>query len=64
MATTIRKTAKKSLQKKGVVASKVFRDYSNDPFFEKKAKEMETLIKKHGLPPIPKGQSSKNSIAR
>ncbi len=59
MATTIKKTEKKFKPKKGVLASKVFRDYSNDPFFEKKAKEMEMLIKIHGLPPIPKRQSSR-----
>ena len=51
MATTIKKKTKSTTpSSKAIVVSKKVRDYSNDPFFEKKAKEMESIIKKHGLP--------------
>jgi hypothetical protein len=50
MATTIKKTVKRITPQKGIVVSKKVKDYHNDPYFEKKAKEMEALIKEYGLP--------------
>jgi hypothetical protein len=51
MATATKKTAKKvASSKKAVVVNKKVKDYGNDPFFVKKAKAMEAVLKKHGLP--------------
>jgi hypothetical protein len=50
MTTTItKKTKSTSNKKKSIVNSKV-KDYSNDPFFVKKAKNAEAFLMKHGLP--------------
>lgn len=51
MATTVKKTERKGASsKKSIVVSKKVMDYGNDPFFGKKAKEMEAVLKKYGLP--------------
>ena len=50
-ATAVKKTRKAANKRKGVVVSKKVKDYSNDPFFVKKAKAAESFLKKHGLPP-------------
>ena len=48
MATAVKKLSKKAGSKKPVmVVSKKVRDYSKDPFFVKKAKAIETLLKRH-----------------
>jgi|GEM_PF-5021470 len=50
MAITVKKIRKKVGSKKAVIVSKKVKDHSKDPFFVKKAKAMETLLKKHGMP--------------
>jgi hypothetical protein len=50
MATTVKKSVKKIVPEKGVVVSKKVKDYRNEPYFEKKAKEMEALLNEYGLP--------------
>lgn len=50
MATGVKKARKKAGSKKAVVVSKKVKDYSKNPFFVKKAKAMEALLKKHGMP--------------
>jgi len=49
MGITVKKSKKKPASKKVVISKKV-KDYSKDPFFVKKAKQMEALLKEHGLP--------------
>ena len=49
METAVKKIRRKAGSKKAVVVSKKVKDYSKDPFFVKKAKAMETLLKKHGM---------------
>jgi hypothetical protein len=44
------KTKRNNNLNKVVVSSEV-KDFSNDPFFVKKAKDAEAFIKKYGLPP-------------
>lgn len=46
----VKKLEKKGSPKKAVVISKKVKDYGNDPFFVKKAKSMESILKKHRLP--------------
>jgi hypothetical protein len=50
MSTTVKRARRKATAKKAVVVSKKVKDYSKATFFVKKAKEMETLLKEHGLP--------------
>jgi hypothetical protein len=51
MATTVKKAARnKHSSPKSVVVSKKVKDYGSNPFFAKKAKAMEEVLKKHGLP--------------
>jgi hypothetical protein len=51
MASTAKKNTRKApLQKKPMVVSEKVKGYVNDPFFVKKAKAMEAVLKKHGLP--------------
>lgn len=45
-----KKSLKKGTAKKAIVVSKKVKDYGNDPFFVKKAKAMQAILKKHGLP--------------
>ncbi|MFM9838479.1 MAG: hypothetical protein ACKVOQ_09465 [Cyclobacteriaceae bacterium] len=52
MATTLKKAAKKIISKRSVAANSKVKDFSKDSFFERKTKEMELLIKKHGLPTL------------
>ena len=47
----VKKTRKATSKRKGVVVSKKVKDYSNDPFFVKKARVAESFLKKHGWPP-------------
>jgi hypothetical protein len=46
---TQKKTNSAASKRKRASSSKV-KDYSNDPFFVKKAKAAESFLKKHGLP--------------
>ncbi len=48
--TTASKTKRRINTRKGVVVSSEVKDYSNDPFFVKKAEEAEAFLNKHGLP--------------
>ena len=50
MAKAMKKTQKKNISKKSVAVNKKVKDHGKDPFFVKKAKAMESLLKKHGLP--------------
>ena len=53
MSVTTLKTQKKAAAKKKDVVvgiSDKVKDYSNDPFFVKKARAAEAFLKKHGLP--------------
>jgi len=50
MANAGKKSGKKRTLNKALVISKTVKDYSKDPFFVKKAKSMEAVLKKHGLP--------------
>jgi hypothetical protein len=50
MATKVKRTSKKSDEPRDRMVNNL-KDYSNDPFFVKKTKEAEELIKKIGLPP-------------
>ena len=40
----------KNDQSTNVTVVKKMRDYSNDPFFKKKAENAKAFLKKHGLP--------------
>lgn len=51
MSAVIEKKIKRSTTKKKIATTSKVGDYSNDPFFVKKAKAAETFIKTHGLPP-------------
>jgi hypothetical protein len=51
MPTVIEKKIKRATAKKKNATTSKVRDYSNDPFFVKKAKAAEVFIKTHGLPP-------------
>ena len=46
MSVAVKRTKTKSL----VIVSKKVKDYGNDPFFVKKAKESKTFLEKHGFP--------------
>lgn len=46
----MKKVRRKEGSKKAVAVSKKVKDYSKDPFFVRKAKQMEALLKEHGLP--------------
>lgn len=46
----VKKRRKKSASKKRITIKKGMKDYSNDPFFKKKAEAVEALLKKVGLP--------------
>jgi hypothetical protein len=50
MAETTKKATKTSNSKKSVAVSKKVKSHGKDPFFVKKAKAMESILKKHGLP--------------
>jgi hypothetical protein len=43
-------TRKKKPNSKGVIVVKNMRDYSNDPYFIKKAEKAKATIEKYGLP--------------
>jgi hypothetical protein len=49
MNTTVNKSNKKKV-KSNFSASNKAKDFSKDPFFQKKAKEAERFLKKFGLP--------------
>ena len=42
--------SKKKSQSDNIIIVKKMRDYSNDPFFKKKAEEARVFLKKHPLP--------------
>ena len=50
MGTSLKRKKSKTVKKSTVVVSKKVKNYGNDPFFIKKAKQIETILKKHGLP--------------
>lgn len=50
MVSPVKRSRKKIASKKTVAISKKVQDYGSDPFFVKKAKAMETVLKKRGLP--------------
>ena len=51
-STTNRSSGVKSVQRPdpGPLVSNKVKDYGNDPFFVKKAKESKTFLEKHGFP--------------
>ncbi len=49
MSATVKKSAIKKASP-AVVVTKNLKDYSNDQLFVRKAKAMEAVLKKHGLP--------------
>jgi hypothetical protein len=50
MAATVKKIQRKRTAKKSVTISKKVKSYDKTPFFVKKAKAMEDILKIHGLP--------------
>ncbi|MFZ2905446.1 MAG: hypothetical protein WAZ98_04515 [Cyclobacteriaceae bacterium] len=50
MATATKKVQRKRTAKKSVAISKKVKSYDKAPFFVKKAKAMEAILKAHGLP--------------
>ncbi len=50
MPTTAKENREKEIAKKAIVVSKKVKNYEKDPFFVKKAKEMASVLKTHGLP--------------
>lgn len=50
MAAKAKKTQRKRTAKKSVVISKKVKSYDKAPFFVKKAKAMDAILKEHGLP--------------